>query len=440
MMKPKLDWSSYENEGLGDAYADIPKQGGNFAKAIAVCINSMVCLRPIDKGVMCPSFRVRQDAAFSPGGRSRLLKKWLNDEITEEEKVLLDQSMSACVGCKGCKRECDTGLDIAAIRSEYLANHQEQRYSALRDKLFANLPLLLRFPKLAGLAISWRNNSSILSRLTEKLLGISADVKLPLPSTDTINSQSVENNKAFSDKTVVLLMDSITKGFSPEVIASAYSVLEKTGYDVRLAGTGQEGLIEGRTWFSAGYVEKATDKAELLLDQLTPYLDADLPIIGLEPASTLMLRDEYKMLISDERADKLATQTFLFEEFLSREISAGRFTPHITRRCHQKILIHGHCHQKSVGAMKSVRKVLKLVPDLEFEMIDSSCCGGGGSFAYEAENQSDSEQMYNLILKNRFESEPEALIVTNGFSCKNQIKQYSDRPSIHLAELLHRML
>ncbi len=437
-MEPKLDWSDYENEGQGDAYADIPKTGGNFAKAVAVCINSMVCLRPVNKSVMCPSFRVRQDAAFSPGGRSRLLKRSLNGEITEEEKRLLDESMSACIGCKGCKRECETGLDISAIRAEYLAKSLSDRPFLTRDILFANLPKLLEYPKLLRFLFKTRNKSGFISRIIEKGLGISTKVQLPLPSASQITKDLLLTAPEITDKTIVLLADSFTKGFSPQVIAAAYDILDKAGYDVRLIGQ-KTAIIEGRTWFSAGLIEASKDKASQLLSQLQPYVEQSIPVLGLEPSSTLMIRDEYKLLGLGKESQKLSDNTFLFEEFLAREISTGRFNLRFTPT-QDHLLIHGHCHQKAVGAMKSVRKILKLIPDLNFEFIDSSCCGGGGSFAYEVEHQPDSEKMFNLTLKEVLENNENAVIIANGFSCKSQIKQYSNRNTMHLAEFLQRLI
>ncbi|SER00951.1 hypothetical protein SAMN03080615_03578 [Amphritea atlantica] len=436
-MKPNLDWSDYESAGLGDAYADIPKTGGNFAKAVSVCINSLVCLRPVTKSVMCPSFRVRQDAAYSPGGRSRLLKRLLNGEITADEKQQLDDAMRACVGCKGCKRECESGLDLATIRSEYLSQPDNRGRYALRDRLFANLPLLLRFPHLLRVCFTLRNRSPLIRRWMERYIGISARVALPLPSAHQLTETPAVSNsrEAIKSNTVVMLADSLSRGFSPQIFMAAQEVLARAGYDVRFIGA-KGGAMEGRSWFSSGDLDKAREKACRLLDDLTPYIDKQVPIIGLEPSSALMLRDEYQQLGLTDKAPGLAKQVYLFEEFVAREISAGRFMLALSTPIGQKVVVHGHCHQKAVGAMKSVRKVLKLIPELEFEFIDASCCGGGGSFAYEKEHQQDSEKMFNLALQPALAAEPEALVVANGFSCRSQIQHYADRQTLHLAELL----
>ena len=436
-MKPNLDWSDYQNAGLGDAYADIPKTGGNFAKAVSVCINSLVCLRPVAKSVMCPSFRVRQDAAYSPGGRSRLLKRLLNGEITTAEKQQLDEAMRACVGCKGCKRECESGLDLAAIRSEYLAQPENRSGYTARNSLFANLPLLLKFPYLLRACFFLRNRSPVIRGWMERTIGISARVALPLPRVQQLTEAipTASRSADFNDNTLLMLTDSFSRGFSPQIFMAAQEVLVRAGYDVRFLSA-----IEGRSWFSSGYLDKAREKASGMLEELTPYLDCQVPIIGLEPSSILMLRDEYQQLGLGEKAAALTKHVYLFEEFIAREISAGRFTLALRQTISKKVVVHGHCHQKAVGAMKSVRKVLKLIPGLEFEFIDASCCGGGGSFAYEKEHQPDSEKMFNLSLQPALAAEPEALIVANGFSCRSQILQYADRPTLHLAELLKMVL
>ncbi|WP_428033695.1 (Fe-S)-binding protein [Amphritea sp.] len=438
-MKPNLDWSDYESAGLGDAYADIPKTGGNFAKAVSVCINSLVCLRPVTKSVMCPSFRVRQDAAFSPGGRSRLLKRLLNDEITAAEKQQLDEAMRACVGCKGCKRECESGLDLAAIRAEYLAQPDNRSPYQLRDRLFANLPLLLRFPSLLRAGVALRNRSPLISGWLERYLGISARVALPIPSRHRLAEVTPGNAVAIKENTVLMLTDSLSRGFSPEIFIAAQEVMARAGYDVRFLGA-RGGVMEGRSWFSSGNIDQARQQASRLLDELTPYIASHTPIIGLEPSSALMLRDEYLQLGLNENATALAKNVYLFEEFIAREISAGRFNLPQRTPIGKKVLVHGHCHQKAVGAMKSVRKVLKLIPELEFEFIDASCCGGGGSFAYEKEHQQDSEKMFNLALQPALAAEPDALVVANGFSCRSQILHYAERKTLHLAELLQMTL
>ncbi len=429
-MKPQLDWSAYENAGMGDAYADIPKTGGDYAKAVAVCINSMVCLRPIDRGVMCPSFRVHQDAAYTPGGRSRLIKKLLNGEISAEEQATLDRAMDACVACKGCKRECDTNLDIATIRTEYLAQRYRQQAVGLRQRLFAQLPALLRHSVLMRPAIKAANALPALTRR----LGLNPDHPLPLPQP----SPRLEPRHDQPGTPLLLWVDSFTAHFAPDTARAALRVLEAGGYRVYLL---DEEHCGGRSAYSQGLVGLAREQAAALLEQLHPHVEAGHPIIGLEPSTLLMLRDELLTLGLGEAAHAVAAQALLFEEFLAREIAAGRLElPLQARPGAAPVLVHGHCHQKAVGAMKSVRKVLKLIPALEFDFIEASCCGGAGSFSFEAENAEDSRAMAELALLPALAARPDAELLANGFSCREQVARLGGPRGLHLADLLARHL
>ncbi len=178
-MRTELDWSEYQDRGMGDAYADIPKQGGDFAKAVAVCIRSGVCEQH-GRGVMCPSFRITEKQLFSPGGRVQLLKRALNsDEAALTADTELAEAMDLCVACKGCKRECENSVDMAQIKIEYLAQQLKIQPLSWRSRLFAYSPIWLNQYPILGALIRWRNKSALLAKLGEKLLGIAAKVPLP---------------------------------------------------------------------------------------------------------------------------------------------------------------------------------------------------------------------------------------------------------------------
>ena len=179
-----------------------------------------------------------------------------------------------------------------------------------------------------------------------------------------------------------------------------------------------------------------------MLAVLLPHVEAGLPIIGLEPACLLAIRDDYKFLGLGEAADKVAKQAILFEEFIAREIAAKRFDLKFKplEDEAQPLLVHGHCHQKAVGAMKSMRKVLKLIPGLKFELIESSCCGMAGSFGIEKEHAELAMQMAEQSLLPAIRQQPQARILANGFSCRHQIREGADRPAIHLARLLNEAM
>jgi len=432
-MKLFLDWSSYQNAGMGDAYADIPKNGGDFAKAVAVCINSRQC-EQTGKGVMCPSYRVTGNPLLSPGGRVKLLKAALN--TAEETKLFtpeLSEAMNLCVSCKGCKRECENEVDMALIKAEYLAQQHDQQGLSLRHKLWANLPALLRLPVI-GKLVSWRNQQPWLAKTAEKLFGIAALARLPEPIAATHSNPTLTQPSQQGEE-VVLFIDSFNRHFNPQVAEAAVSLLTTAGYRVHALGWPGEQLCCGRTYFNNGMITKAKQHAGQLLQSLQPHLTAGRWIIGLEPSCILSLRDEYLKLGLGDAAGKLAEKVLLLEEFIAKEQTAKRW-PLAFNTDNRRLLVHGHCHQKAVGAMKAMRKVLKSVNGLDFELIESSCCGMAGHFGLEAEHYQHSQAMAELALFPALRAEPQAAVLANGFSCQLQINNGGFNRPLHLAELL----
>lgn len=444
-MKLFLDWSSYENAGMGDAYADIPKHGADFAKAVAVCIGSKQCEQISAKGVMCPSYRVSQNPGLSPGGRVKLLKAALNaDDDTAFFNADLAEAMALCVSCKGCKRECENEVDMALIKAEFLAQQVQRNGVPLRRRLWAELPRVLRWPGLRALIV-WRNRLPWLARLGESLLGIAANASLPVPAGQAFQAPAqaiLSLSSELADKQVVLLVDTFNYYFNPAAAEAAQKLLNAAGYQVHVAlpladDEPYRPLCCGRTYFSNGLIDKARQEARRTLAALQDYVEAGRTVIGLEPSCILSLRDEYLKLGLGEPAQKLAEKVMLLEEFIVREQTAKRWplafqaVPGVS-----KLLLHGHCHQKAVGAIKSVRKLLKQLPDLQFELIESSCCGMAGNFGVEAEHYTDSQAMAELALFPALRAEPGALLVSNGFSCREQIANGGFTKPLHLAEVL----
>ncbi len=510
-MKLHLDWSAYETAGQGDAYAGIPATGGDFAKAVAVCIGDKQCQRK-PKGVMCPSFRATDDAAHSPGGRVKVLKAALNGELGDD--AFADQRLAAamelCVGCKGCKRECANQVDMAAIKIEYQAQRNARLGVSLRDRMVASLPEQLQHRHFVRGLIRWRNRAPWLAKLGETFLGISAKRQLPEPSVAPFNLQpnqslppcrgkarmGVESrNSSVStptracvvgalapynhglplagvtlpdgttsqstkpasgqvagylqgggDANVILFVDTFALHFDPEIAHAAHQVLTAAGYNVSLLQAladddePERALCCGRTYLSLGQVDAARHEAQRMQRALRPALAAGTPIVGLEPSCILSLRDDHLKLGLGEAAIALSKQVYLFEEFIAKEHDRKRFTLEFKALPQGKTLVHGHCHQKAVGAMKSLRKVLRLIPEFEFEFIEASCCGMAGSFGVEAEHAAISMQMAELDLLPALRAAPDANILANGFSCRHQIREGADRQATHVALLLRDAL
>ncbi len=437
-MKTYLDWSAYKESGMGDAYADIPKQGGDFAKAVAVCINSRQC-ETKGKGVMCPSYRVSDNPHLSTGGRVRLLKALLNGELPLDDAELAE-AMDQCLGCKGCKRECENSVDMAQIKIEYLAQRHAIKPPSFRTRLFAHTPRWLhRLPWLTNFVLL-RNRIPLLAWLGDWFMGITANRKLPLPAEQSFATPSVSE---IEGQAVVLFVDTFSYHYDPQIAEAALTVLERAGYSVIVAAPNietsepQRPLCCGRSYLAHGMVEEARAEAKRTLRVLLPYAEAGLSIVGLEPACLLAIRDDYRALYLGEVAEKVANQAILFEEFIVREEKAGRFNLQLKPLPFtEKLLVHGHCHQKAVGAMKSMRRVLKLIPKLDFELIEASCCGMGGSFALESEHAEMAMAMAEDSLLPTIRANADSPLLANGFSCREQIAEGSGRRARHLVQLL----
>jgi glycerol-3-phosphate dehydrogenase subunit C len=445
-MDTQLDWSAYDSYGAGDAYAAVPAAGGAYGKAAAVCIGNRQCQRT-EKGVMCPSFRATGEAAHSTQHRAATLKAALNGEYGAKPFVgpELEAAMDLCVGCKGCKRECPNGVDMALLRIEALA----QRWAALggaplRERLLAHLPRYAhRLRALNGL-LRLREHLPVMARLAERWLGIAAKRSLPESAARSFLAGAPgEPAGPPEGREVVFLVDTFSNHFDPETAEAALEVLRAGGYRVHIArpATGERPLCCGRTFLSHGLIAEARAEGQRMIDALWPYVERGLPVIGLEPSCLLMLRDEYYALGLGEKVDKIAKAALLLEEFLAREHDAKRLGLAFKPMPGAQAMVHGHCHQKAFGALKAMRKVLGLIPELRVEFIESSCCGMAGAFGLEAEHYEVSMRMAELALLPKVrEADPETLLIANGTSCRHQIRDGARRESVHFARVLRTAL
>ncbi|MEY2620620.1 MAG: hypothetical protein RIT26_440 [Pseudomonadota bacterium] len=458
-IQPALDWSAWnvqndprtENTSAPGSGGD-PAQG--LAKAVEMCNNNGHC-RKFDAGTMCPSYRVTRDEKHLTRGRANTLRLALSgqlgpDALSSDE---LSDSLSLCVGCKGCKRECPTGVDMARMKIEVTHQIRQKKGLRLRERLVAALPDYARHAaRLSGL-LNLRNQMPWLARLGERLLGLSSQRSLPAwESRHFFNrgTMGVSAQQALtSSQAVVLFVDTFNGHFESENAHDAFKVLSAAGYDVHIAaktshghGANQGHLCCGRTYLSNGMVEQARVKARELLAALQPFAEKGIAIVGLEPSCLLTLRDEYTVMGLGESADLVARHSLLLEEFLARELKAGRLEALKSRLCtiNQPILVHGHCHQKAFGLVPDVMEIVRLLPGASPRLIETSCCGMAGSFGYEREHHDISMQMAELSLLPALRSSPDSLVVADGTSCRHQIRDGSQRHAIHVASLLARQL
>jgi Fe-S oxidoreductase len=356
------------------------------------------------------------------------------DALSSDEMM---DTLKLCVSCKACRHECPTGVDMAKMKIEVLAARAEKYGLSLRDRLVGYLPhyaaLASRLAPLANL----RNRSSLLRALFEKFSGISAKRALPEFRRDVFNAGAEALGPA-DGREVVLFADTFNRAYERENLDAALRVLVEGGYRVHIPKPRDSGrpLCCGRTFLSAGLVDNARAELDRLVKTYAPFAARGVPIVGLEPSCLLTLRDELLSLRSDEMAKNISAHALLFEEFLVREAEAGRLALPL-RPIAEKAMVHGHCHQKSFGAFKPVEKILRLVPDLAVETIESSCCGMAGAFGYGTETYDASMQMAELsLLPAVRRADAAALIVADGTSCRHQIKDGAGRGALHVARVL----
>jgi len=434
----------YRTQGT-DAALDWSEWGG-FAGAVEMCNNNGHC-RKFDAGTMCPSFRATQDEQHLTRGRANTLRLALSGQLGGEETATqaVREALELCVSCKGCRRECPTGVDMARMKIEVQHRwHRTHAYS-LHEKLVAYLPRYA--PVAARLAplVNLRNRVPLLAKLSEKWLGFSARRSLPQWQRRTfLSGVEAARGTRSNDREVVLFADSFNNYFEPENLHAAQRVLQAAGYHVHVARSAAGGrpLCCGRTFLSAGMVDEARVEARRLIEAVKPFAERGVPIVGLEPSCLLGLRDEYLVLgLDEDEVGVIAERADLFEEFLIDELDAGRLTLPLVPLEGQRALLHGHCHQKAFAAMPAVERALKLVPGLSVEVIESSCCGMAGAFGYEAAHFEMSMKMGELSLLPRVrEAHPNTWIVADGTSCRHQIHDGAQRNALHVARVLERAL
>jgi len=433
-LETALDWSDWGAR----------ERGAGFAAAIEMCNNNGHC-RKFDAGTMCPSFRATGDEQHLTRGRANTLRLALSGQLGPDALTSdsTREAMSLCVSCKGCKRECPTGVDMARMKIEFLHHYHKRHGYRLKDRLVAYLPRYAGVAARLAPLVNLRNRIAGLAWLGERLTGISARRALPEWRTDTFLAGTPDPKAAPGAREVVLFVDTFTNSFEPENARAALRVLEAAGYAVRIARSadGRRPLCCGRTFLSTGMVDEARREAQRMLDALLPFATRGVAIVGLEPSCLFTLRDEFKAVLPGKDTDTIAGQAMLFEEFLASESDAGHLVLPLKGGGTTRALLHGHCHQKAFDAMPAVHKVLNLVPGLAVEPIESSCCGMAGSFGYEAEHYDVSMKMAEAALLPRVRAADAAtVVVADGTSCRHQIRDGAGRDAIHVARVLERAL
>jgi FAD/FMN-containing dehydrogenase/Fe-S oxidoreductase len=430
-LETALDWSAYSGAG------------GGFQGAVEMCNNNGAC-RALSGGVMCPSYRVTRDERDVTRGRANSLRLAITgqlgpDALTSDEMA---ETLKLCVSCKACRRECPTGVDMARMKIEVSRARAEKFGLSLHDRLVGYLPRYAPYAARLHWLLNLRDLVPGAAKLSEAIAGFSAGRSLPKWRADyfkeSVDARHETSHDAAAKGEVVLFADTFNRYFERENIDDALAVLTAAGYQVHFAAPADGGrpLCCGRTFLSVGKVDEARREAERTLAALAPFAAKGIPVIGLEPSCLFTFRDEIPSLVKSEAARQVAGNALLFEEFLAREAATGKLDLTLVPM-QKRALLHGHCHQKSFDTMGAVEATLKLIPDLEVEKIESSCCGMAGSFGYHADTIGVSRAMGELSLLPAVRHAPgDAIIVADGTSCRHQIHDGAGRKAVHVARVL----
>ncbi len=421
---------------------------GSLAGAAEACVGAGMCLQ--DGGVMCPSYQATRDEQHVTRGRANALRAALSGRLPKDALTSpqMHQVMDLCLECKGCKAECPATVDMARMKAEFLDHYQAEHGVPARSRLFGQINAVSRLVRpVAGLA-NWFNGLPVARQLMARTLGIAPQRTLPPFQARTFRdwfearpAQTAIGQPVAGATSVALFVDTYTEYNHPALGKAAVKVLEAAGYTVELVS--RQGCC-GRPMISKGLLGPARAAAAHNVVALSPYVARGLPIVGLEPSCQLTLRDEYlEFFPNDRRAEAIAGASFLIEEFLTqpgadgaRPVDRLRFRPPSAA-----VLLHGHCHAKSLVGTAPTLAMLRAT-GAEVSEIASGCCGMAGSFGYEAEHYDLSMQIGGLKLFPAVKAgmQAGARIVAHGVSCRSQIQDGTGARAVHPVELLAESL
>ncbi len=417
---------------------------GGLLTAVERCNDNGAC-RKSDPGVMCPSFRATADERHSTRGRANALRLALTGQLGPDalDAPEMDEAMALCISCKGCKRECPTGVDMARLKLEWLHRRNRRRGVALRERVLAGLPRSAPLASLVGPRPRRRGPLRPAARHRREALGVARDRPLPRWSRDAMAGRRGGGRGDEAD--VVLLVDTFSRWFEPEQARAAVELLEAAGHRVAAARpvAGGRPLCCGRTYLSAGMLDEARTEAGRLVEALASAARRGAWIVGLEPSCLFTLRDEIPALLPGDDAAAVGDHALLLEDLLDRDWEAGRRLPLAdgAGSAGPSLLVHGHCHQKAAGATGATLRMLGRIPGATVREIPSGCCGMAGAFGYHAEHAALSLAMGELdLLPAVRAAPPDAHVVADGTSCRAQIHDATGRVARHAALVLREAL
>lgn len=420
-----------------DTYFDYSDQDG-FNRAIEMCNGVGACRKTLT-GTMCPSFIATREEEHSTRGRANALRSVISGALptTDLTSERLYNVLDLCLGCKACKAECPSNVDMAKIKYEVLAHYRKANGLPLRNRLFGEIGSLAGLGSTFAPFSNWATNNPVSKWIAEQLMGIDQRRDMPSFVHTTFEKWYRKRKSQYtSDKKVVLFHDTFLNYSEPNIGKAAVNVLESIGYEVILP----ERRCCGRPLISEGMLDRAISNANYNIEQLHKYAVEGIPIIGCEPSCTSALTDDYVDLINTAEAKQVADATYSIEEFLIRTIEEDNIQFSFNTQPNE-ILLHGHCHQRALVGTQPVKQLLEMPPGNTVDLIDSSCCGMAGSFGYEKSHYDISMNIGELrLFPSIRERNGEFILSASGFSCRHQLEHGTGILPKHPIEVLNEAI
>ena len=411
------------------------------------CSGSGDCKKTaLSGGTMCPSYMATLQEKDSTRARANMLRQLLSSPKEETfSNPDLHEILDLCLSCKGCQTECPSGVDMGKLKAETLQQSYLKNGVPLRTKLIGHFPTLQRYASYVSPLYNFLVEFPLTSSLIKLGMGFSIDRSLPTVQFTSLEKwferyTSKNPQNTFTNGFVYLLADEFTNHNEVPLGQKTIKLLNALGYGVIIP----TGIVTGRSFISKGMLVEAKALANANVEHLGGLISNEHPLIGIEPSAILTFRDEIPSLVDAdkrEQAEQLKPNCLLIDEFIAREFKAGKISADSFHGKQQKILLHGHCHQKSIAGLTSTRISLTIPSQYEVELLPTGCCGMAGSFGYEKKHYKISQQIANLVLFPRLLNKPiKSIIASNGTSCRHQIKDGIEQTGYHTAEILYNAL
>lgn len=393
----------------------------------------------ISGGTMCPSYMATRKEKETTRARANILREMItrSDKQNPFAQEEIKDVMDLCLGCKGCKSECPSNVDLAKLKQEWQYQYYKEKGVPFRARLIGNFEAGM---KLASM-MPWAYGLFTKMGFAKSLIGFAKGRSMPEVTSKTWKKWFVNEFKPTAKGRVVyIFIDELLNFNEPEIGILTVKLLDRLGYEVKFT----EHVGSGRSFLSKGLLEEARELAKKNITTFYNLITPETPLIGVEPSAILTFRDEYPDLVRGEekvKAQRIASNTFMIEEFLARELDAGRIDVKLFKENKKLIKLHGHCQQKALSSLTPVKKVLTRLGGNEVHLIPSGCCGMAGSFGYEKEHFDLSMQIGELVLFPTVRKQPDDVIIAAaGTSCRHQIKDGTSRKALHPVEILWNSL